>query len=239
MIYIKFTVDSRLKKIISSNKKYSLQEASSILEKLEEHTKNNKSIESVEYSILENQDLLFRDRYITKNGNQTDIILLVKETLDTVFRDYPQGEKDLLLNKLDKAMNENIDSSYEERQYGIESEFKQVEEERRNQLELELKKEKEEKRNHLESELKQEIEEKRKQLELELKQEKETINNMKNNLKKDLNKEKLLKKYIKKNEKLKKTMYKRNNIVFSISKIIFMICCIIIGLSLYKNLLKL
>ena len=61
MIYIKFTVDSRLKKIISSNKKYSLQEASSILEKLEEHTKNNKSIESVEYSILENQDLLFRD----------------------------------------------------------------------------------------------------------------------------------------------------------------------------------
>ena len=54
MIYIKFTVDSRLKKIISSNKKYSLQEASSILEKLEEHTKNNKSIESVEYSILEN-----------------------------------------------------------------------------------------------------------------------------------------------------------------------------------------
>ena len=58
-------------------------------------------------------------------------------------------------------------------------------------------------------------------------------------LKKDLNKEKLLKKYIKKNEKLKKTMYKRNNIVFSISKIIFMICCIIIGLSLYKNLLKL
>ena len=123
MIYIKFTVDSRLKKIISSNKKYSLQEASSILEKLEEHTKNNKSIESVEYSILENQDLLFRDRYITKNGNQTDIILLVKETLDTVFRDYPQGEKDLLLNKLDKAMNENIDSSYEERQYGIESEF--------------------------------------------------------------------------------------------------------------------
>ena len=209
MIYIKFTVDSRLKKIISSNKKYSLQEASSILEKLEEHTKNNKSIESVEYSILENQDLLFRDRYITKNGNQTDIILLVKETLDTVFRDYPQGEKDLLLNKLDKAMNENIDSSYEERQYGIESEFKQEEEERRNQLELELK------------------------------QEKETINNMKNNLKKDLNKEKLLKKYIKKNEKLKKTMYKRNNIVFSISKIIFMICCIIIGLSLYKNLLKL
>ena len=283
MIYIKFTVDSRLKKIISSNKKYSLQEASSILEKLEEHTKNNKSIESVEYSILENQDLLFRDRYITKNGNQTDIILLVKETLDTVFRDYPQGEKDLLLNKLDKAMNENIDSSYEERQYGIESEFKQEEEERRNQLELELKqeedkrnqielelkqekeekrnqlelelkqeeeerinqielelkREKEEKRNHLESELKQEIEEKRKQLELELKQEKETINNMKNNLKKDLNKEKLLKKYIKKNEKLKKTMYKRNNIVFSISKIIFMICCIIIGLSLYKNLLKL
>ena len=224
MIYIKFTVDSRLKKIISSNKKYSLQEASSILEKLEEHTKNNKSIESVEYSILENQDLLFRDRYITKNGNQTDIILLVKETLDTVFRDYPQGEKDLLLNKLDKAMNENIDSSYEERQYGIESEFKQEEEERRNQLELELKQEKEERRN---------------QLELELKQEKETINNMKNNLKKDLNKEKLLKKYIKKNEKLKKTMYKRNNIVFSISKIIFMICCIIIGLSLYKNLLKL
>ena len=239
MIYIKFTVDSRLKKIISSNKKYSLQEASSILEKLEEHTKNNKSIESVEYSILENQDLLFRDRYITKNGNQTDIILLVKETLDTVFRDYPQGEKDLLLNKLDKAMNENIDSSYEERQYGIESEFKQEEEERINQIELELKREKEEKRNHLESELKQEIEEKRKQLELELKQEKETINNMKNNLKKDLNKEKLLKKYIKKNEKLKKTMYKRNNIVFSISKIIFMICCIIIGLSLYKNLLKL
>ena len=114
MIYIKFTVDSRLKKIISSNKKYSLQEASSILEKLEEHTKNNKSIESVEYSILENQDLLFRDRYITENGNQTDIILLVKETLDTVFRDYPQGEKDLLLNILDKAMNENIDSSYEE-----------------------------------------------------------------------------------------------------------------------------
>ena len=47
------------------------------------------------------------------------------------------------------------------------------------------------------------------------------------------------KKYIKKNEKLKKTMYKRINIVFSISKIIFMICCIIIGLSLYKNLLKL
>ena len=150
MIYIKFTVDSRLKKIISSNKKYSLQEASSILEKLEEHTKNNKSIESVEYSILENQDLLFRDRYITKNGNQTDIILLVKETLDTVFRDYPQGEKDLLLNKLDKAMNENIDSSYEERQYGIESEFKQEEEERINQLELELKRENEEKRNHLE-----------------------------------------------------------------------------------------
>ena len=69
------------------------------------------------------------------------IILLVKETLDTVFRDYPQGEKDLLLNKLDKAMNENIDSSYEERQYGIESEFKQEEEERRNQLELELKQE--------------------------------------------------------------------------------------------------
>ena len=298
MIYIKFTVDSRLKKIISSNKKYSLQEASSILEKLEEHTKNNKSIESVEYSILENQDLLFRDRYITKNGNQTDIILLVKETLDTVFRDYPQGEKDLLLNKLDKAMNENIDSSYEERQYGIESEFKQEEEERRNQLELELKQEKEErrnqielefeqeieekknqlelefnqekekinqyleselnqeeekisqyvelklkqeedKRNQIELELKQEKEEKRNQLELELKQEKETINNMKNNLKKDLNKEKLLKKYIKKNEKLKKTMYKRNNIVFSISKIIFMICCIIIGLSLYKNLLKL
>ena len=47
MIYIKFTVDSRLKKIIYSNKKYSLQESSSILEKLEEHTKNNKSIESV------------------------------------------------------------------------------------------------------------------------------------------------------------------------------------------------
>ena len=44
MIYIKFTVDIRLKKIISSNKKYSLQEASYILEKLEEHTKNNKSI---------------------------------------------------------------------------------------------------------------------------------------------------------------------------------------------------
>jgi hypothetical protein len=171
MIYIKFTVDSRLKKIISSNKKYSLQEASSILEKLEEHTKNNKSIESVEYSILENQDLLFRDRYITKNGNQTDIILLVKETLDTVFRDYPQGEKDLLLNKLDKAMNENIDSSYEERQYGIESEFKQEEEERRNQLELELKQEKEERRNQLELELKQEKEERRNQIELEFKQE--------------------------------------------------------------------
>ena len=176
MIYIKFTVDSRLKKIISSNKKYSLQEASSILEKLEEHTKNNKSIESVEYSILENQDLLFRDRYITKNGNQTDIILLVKETLDTVFRDYPQGEKDLLLNKLDKAMNENIDSSYEERQYGIESEFKQEEEERRNQLELELKQEKEERRNQIELEFEQEIEEKKNQLELEFNQEKEKIN---------------------------------------------------------------
>ena len=66
-----------------------------------------------------------------------------------------------------------------------------------------------------------------------------TINKMKNNLKKELNNEKLLKQYIKKNEKLKKTMYKKNNIGFSISKVIFMICCIIIGLSLYKNLLKL
>ena len=202
MIYVKFTVDSKLKKIISSNKKYSLQEASLILEKLEEYSKNNKSIESVEYSILENQDLLFRDRYITKSGNQTDIILLIKETLDTVFRDFPQGEKDLLLNKLIKSMNKNIDSSYEERQNEIESEpkqeieeqkkqldieFKQEIEERRNQLELELKQEIEEKRNQLELELKQEAEEKRKQLDIEFKQE---IEEKKNQLELEFNQEK-------------------------------------------------
>ena len=310
MIYVKFTVESKLKKIISSNKKYSLQEASLILEKLEEYSKNNKSIESVEYSILENQDLLFRDRYITQSGNQTDIILLIKETLDTVFRDFPQGEKDLLLNKLVKSMNKNIDSSYEEIQNEVESEPKQEAQERRNQLDLEFKKEIEEKRNQLDLELKQEIEEKRNQLDLELKQEieerrnkldlelkqeikekrnqldlelkqeaqerrneldfelnqeieekrnqldlefkqevavkrkkleselkheKETIKNMKNNLNKELNNKKLLKQYIKKNEKLKKTMYRKNNIRFSISKLIFMICCIIIGFSLYKK----
>ena len=68
MIYIKFTVDSRLKKIISSNKKYSLQEASSILEKLEEHTKNNKSIESVEYSILENQVYLAINLFLLEDN---------------------------------------------------------------------------------------------------------------------------------------------------------------------------
>ena len=44
MIYVKFTVDSKLKKIISSNKKYSLQEASLILEKLEEYSKNIKAL---------------------------------------------------------------------------------------------------------------------------------------------------------------------------------------------------
>ena len=43
-------------------------------------------------------------------------------------------------------MNENIDSSYEEIQYGIELELKKEKEERRNQLDLELKQEIEEKK---------------------------------------------------------------------------------------------
>ena len=78
MIYVKFKADSKLKKIISSNKKYSFKEASSVLEKLEEYSKNSNCIEEVEYSVLENQDLLFRDSYFTQNGNQTNLILLIK-----------------------------------------------------------------------------------------------------------------------------------------------------------------
>lgn len=315
MIYVTFKSDSKFKKIISSSKKYSLQEASSILEKLEEHSKNSQSIESVEYSILENQDLLFRDSYITQSGNQTDIILLIKEILDTVFRDYPQGEKDLLISKLENSINESICVNDEYKQCQIESEHKQEEEDRREQLKEELKQEEkyrkeqlkeefkqeeekinqyleselkqeeekinqylksklkqeeekinqyleskikqeeetinqyleeklkqeeEDRRKQLEEKLKQEEEDRKKQLEIKLKQEEEDRRKqLKLKLNKELKKDELLKKYIKTNERLKKSKYKNYNNGISIAKVFFMVCCIIIGLSLYKNLLKL
>ncbi|MEG0857385.1 MAG: hypothetical protein RSG52_13000, partial [Terrisporobacter sp.] len=141
MIYVKFKIDKKLKKIISSNKRYSLKEASALLSKVEIHAKDNNYVGAIEYSILEKNNLLFRDSYSPQEGKPTNIILLVRETLKTVFKDSPQVEKDLLLEKLAKSITENTLEQEEDRKQQLELKLKQEEEDKKQQLELKLKQE--------------------------------------------------------------------------------------------------
>ncbi|WP_278683048.1 hypothetical protein [Paraclostridium bifermentans] len=173
MIYVKFKLDRKLKKLISPNKKYSLQEASKLLSDLETHAKDNNYKGIIEYSILENNDLLFRDSYKAQEGKPTNIILLVRETLNTVFKDHPQSQKDSLLEKLAKSITDNASGYDLEKQHQLDLKLEQEEQEKKKQLELKLKQEEEERKKQLELKLKKEEEEKKKQLELKLKKEEE------------------------------------------------------------------
>ena len=232
MIYVNFKVDKKLKKIISLNKKYSLQEASLLLSKVEIYAKDNNYRGVIEYSILEDNHLLFRDNYSVQEEKNTNIILLVRETLDTVFKDYPQEDKNFLLEKLAKSITENSSE--------------QNEEERKRQEELKLQQEEEERKRLEELKLQQEEEERKRLEELKLLEEKkqverakkEFINDIKKDFKKEFDKEfkknNLLKKYIKTNENLKKARYIHHN-RFNFGKVCLIVCVIIIGYFLYNS----
>uniref|UniRef100_UPI0022E7DA8B hypothetical protein n=1 Tax=Paraclostridium bifermentans TaxID=1490 RepID=UPI0022E7DA8B len=125
MIYVKFKLDRKLKKIISSNKNYSLQEASIALLKAQTYAKDNNYEGVIEYSILEDKNLLFRNNYSLQKEEHTNIILLVRDTLNTLFPDHPEIEKQLLLEKLSKSLAENMSANEVKHQREFEKELKE------------------------------------------------------------------------------------------------------------------
>ncbi|MDO7204240.1 hypothetical protein Q5M85_08920 [Paraclostridium bifermentans] len=125
MIYVKFKLDRKLKKIISSNKNYSLQEASIALLKAQTYAKDNNYEGVIEYSILEDKNLLFRNNYSLQKEEHTNIILLVRDTLNTLFPDHPEIEKQLLLEKLSKSLAENMSANEVKPQREFEKELKE------------------------------------------------------------------------------------------------------------------
>ncbi|MFS0882736.1 hypothetical protein AB3M95_22320, partial [Metabacillus niabensis] len=110
MIYVEFKVDKKLKGELSPKKKYTIKNASISLAKAEKFAEENNIKGKVEFSIFENNQLLFRDICLVGEGNSTNLILLVNQTLNTTFSDTPKSEKESLLNKLSLAMeNDEIE----------------------------------------------------------------------------------------------------------------------------------
>jgi hypothetical protein len=157
VIYVRFKVDKRWKKVLSPNKKYTLKNASISLLNAEEYATEQNVSGQVEFIIYEDESLLFRDICSVGKGEASNLILLVSRTLNTTFQDTPKEEKEALLYKLSIAMNDDeievkqtsgtnrIQSLLKDKKAKFTSHLKQREEAKREQLQADMLRQEEEK----------------------------------------------------------------------------------------------
>lgn len=109
MIFVNFKVDKKFKKLVSPKKNYSLKSASTSLAMIKEYADDNEIDGVVEFLIFEDENLLFRDNYSTSENVSSNLIYLVNKSLEIHFKDTPKQDKDILLEKLSFAMNDDIE----------------------------------------------------------------------------------------------------------------------------------
>lgn len=108
MIFVILQVEKKLKGEINPKQQYSLRKASQLLSHLDRVAEERNMVSSVRYSIYEDKTLLFRDDFLVGEGKAANLILLVNQTLNTTFKDNPEGEKNSLLEKLSAAMSNDV-----------------------------------------------------------------------------------------------------------------------------------
>lgn len=98
-MYALLTVSKRLKKWVpSAKKRYSMKEATVLLSELDRKVEEEQLTESVVLSLYNKKELLFKDEYVLGNKRARNLLLMVKETLDTTFSTKPETEKKELMS---------------------------------------------------------------------------------------------------------------------------------------------
>ncbi|MDZ5760662.1 hypothetical protein RAK27_18635 [Carnobacterium maltaromaticum] len=106
MIFVNYIVkNKKLKKLLISNEKLSVKNATMLLEKFEELAKFRNFVANVEYQVCDDDETLFRDNVEVGKGNATNLLLLITNSLNTNFAEIPQADKDELIEKIANSYN--------------------------------------------------------------------------------------------------------------------------------------
>lgn len=106
MIYVVYEVDRSLRKIVPKKQKYTVKEANERLISMDKFAEENQLTSEVTVTIYEDQEFLFKNNILVGVGRARSLILFVNETLNTVFEDTPESEKESLLDKLKSELHQ-------------------------------------------------------------------------------------------------------------------------------------
>lgn len=104
MIVVLFQSKGKWKKKLDPKKLYTVKEASRMLAETEAYAEEHQLKGTVEYSILNDEELLFRDEYQLGMGQSTNFLFLVRNALHTTFKNEPENEKTRLLELLTESV---------------------------------------------------------------------------------------------------------------------------------------
>lgn len=108
MIAASFSTNRSLKKVLPKDS-VPISEVNRYLEEIDKYAEDNAIKANSELVLRKDGKIIFRDdvKFGIRSSYVQSVLLLVKHTLDTVFKDQPEPEKEALINLISSEINES------------------------------------------------------------------------------------------------------------------------------------
>lgn len=103
-VKVEFFHQKKLKKILPK-KAVTVAEAQTLISQADKYAEECQIKEEITLTILQGDEVIFTDYYLFGVGKCRNLILMVDQTLQTIFKDQPDNEKKNLLDLLSRELN--------------------------------------------------------------------------------------------------------------------------------------